>query len=290
MIKIENVIPFDFYKYDPDMDMNRYYNYSVKRKEKLIRGAKYMLNGRRIMNFHMPTYVYEIIALVNSVNGVELNSVVAKQVEGPDDVDAHFALTLKDCEILHVHYQPGLRLFSNNLNWKRVSSVLKTGKIKNFDFKNLGTYPVSRIDGTVRYMMVKIPNFYIENKNIHCIDFDRNYGYNDFVNRIHVITKANIIYKKDSFSKNILLFKKNEEVPFRILNKNFKGIQDDPDFHNCLYLEMQLKKPIKGLFSEDGYFGITSNILEGKKFNDVFEITFNDGIKTSEIRKFIKNN
>lgn len=61
---------------------------------------------------------YRCIAIINTVNGVEINAVVMKLLN--ENVNKQkFCLNRYDCRRLHIKYQEGLECFSNKLNFRK---------------------------------------------------------------------------------------------------------------------------------------------------------------------------
>lgn len=255
---------YDLYKYYPDIDNDRYYNYRVKKKNKLVKGAKYMLKGLECDGFEMPARVYQVVAIVNSVNDVVLDSVVMRQLKGFED-DTKFTLSRQDCQVLHIKYEPGLQLFPSGLRWKKYNDRIETGKTE-FIEEDMSTYPVSRIDGSIRHIIVKIDRFYIDGLNVVDSEKDKKYMIDSFLSALKVTSRGHLVSHRDAMSAGIQLYKKDEALPFRI-------IVDDTD---ALLVEIFLKKPAKGLTTEDGIIGIPPSLLSKKRITDLISITLDE--------------
>ena len=60
-----------------------------------IKGEKYALKGVSCEGFEMPEKVYELVAVHDKFDGIDLNSVIVKQISG--DQDKIFTLSKNDC-------------------------------------------------------------------------------------------------------------------------------------------------------------------------------------------------
>lgn len=261
---------YDLYKYYPDIDNDRYYNYRVKKKNKLIRGAKYMLKGLECDGFNMPIRVYQVVALVNDVNDVVLNSVVMRQLQGYSD-DTKFTLSRAECQVLHIKYEPGLQLFPAGMMWRRWSEKLETGKTV-FDENDMSTYPVSRIDGSIRHIILKIDRFRVDGSIVIDSITDKEIPIDTFLSSMRLTSKGNIVSLKDAVKNGLQFFKKDEAIPYRIIMPGDNGNADDQTSTDSMLIEAYLKKPAKGIHTDDGISGIPPHLLSGKTANDLFNI------------------
>lgn len=261
---------YDLYKYYPDIDNDRYYNYRVKKKNKLVRGAKYMLKGLECDGFGMPTRVYQVVALVKDVNDVVLNSVVMRQLQGNSD-DTKFTLSRAECQVLHIKYEPGLQLFPAGMMWKKWSDKIETGRTV-FNEADMSTYPVSRIDGNIRHVIIKIDRFRVDGSNVIDSVTDKEIPIDTFLSSMRLTSKGNIVSLKDAYSHGLQFFKKDESIPYRIIMPGDNGLEDDDTSTDSMFIEAYLKKPSRGIHTDDGISGIPPTLLKGKTVNDMFNI------------------
>lgn len=271
-MRINDFEAIDIYKIFPDIDNDRYYNYRPRKKNKLVKGAKYALKGLSCDGFEMPERVYQVVAIVNDVNDVVLNSVVMRQLEGLAD-DVKYSLNKTECQNLHIKYEPGLQLFPIEMNWKQCTDKRDTGKT-NFETNDMSTYPVSRIDGSIRYIILKINDFYIEDREVVNIKNDKRYPIEKFLSSIKISSKVYIKYGSNQLSKSNIFFMKTESIPFRILTEGYL----DNVSSESLYIELMTKKPSKNVYTIDGISGINPAALTNKSINDIFDITIDEFI------------
>lgn len=269
-MRIDNFEAFDIYKLFPDIDNDRYYNYRPRKKTKLIKGAKYALKGMSCDGFEMPERVYQVVALVHDVNDVVLNSVVMRQLEGLAD-DIKYSLNKTECQTLHIKYEPGLQLFPMEMNWKRHTERISSGRTK-FEKDDMSTYPVSRIDGNIRYIVIKLNDFNIEGREIVNINNDKRYSIENFLPSLKITSKDFITFASDPSKKTNIFYMKTESVPFRIFSGGYlDNVSDDG-----LYVELLTKKPTKNVYTLDGISGINPGSIRNKTINDIFEITLDE--------------
>ena len=74
---------------------------SLKTKSKC--GSKEVIKG------------YKVVKFFYTINDIETNALVLKQIYGPQS--QIYTLNIHDCRKLHIKYEPGLEVFSMNLNW-----------------------------------------------------------------------------------------------------------------------------------------------------------------------------
>ena len=258
---------FDLYEFFPDIDNDRYYNYRVRKKNKLIRGAKYMLKGLECDGFQMPARVYQVVALVNTVNDVVLDSVVMRQLKGFED-DTKYTLTKQECQVLHIKYEPGLQLFPAKMIWKKYNDRIESGRTA-FDENDMSTYPISRIDNTIRHVILKIDRFQVDGNYVIDVEKDKRHYIDTFLSSMRITSKGNLVSHRDAINVGMQLFKKEESLPFRLVIGDHiaNGLTD-----GSLYVEIYLKKPSKGRYTEDGITGIPPNLLVNKKVTDLFNV------------------
>ena len=264
---------YDLYKYYPDVDNDRYYNYHVRKKNKLIRGAKYMLKGLECDGFDMPARVYQVVALVNSIHDVVLDSVVMRQLSGFDN-DVKFTLSKQECQVLHVKYEPGLQLFPAGMRWKKWNERAEERPMTVFDPEDLSTYATSRIDGNIRHIILKIDRFHVEgNYVIDNEQENKSWTIDRFIAALKVTSKNPLVKFKDALSNGMMFYKKDELIPYRIIMpEDSYAVSSSMTTSESLFIELYLKKPTRGLSTEDGITGIPPRVLVSKSARELFNI------------------
>lgn len=95
---------------------NKLFTAYRKNSNRFIVGSDYALFNKKIDGFEQGERIYKCFGYVNRLNGIDIDSVVMKQVGGEDSTI--FSLTRDDCEMLKINYEQGLCLFPSNMNWE----------------------------------------------------------------------------------------------------------------------------------------------------------------------------
>ena len=232
---------------------------------KFIKGEKYALSGVSCEGFEMPEKVYELVGIHDEYDGININSVIVKQISG--DQDKIFTLSKNDCACMGIEYENGLQLVPKYLNWRRVKEIIP------FDSSNLGTTPLSDIDNTIRYALVKIN------------------GFKDYVDG-YVLTPSGKIIKEEQFEKSLkitcnepfvygngVVLRENTPLdieivyPEELLYKYGNFISDD----DTIYVLIKLTKNVENVIKTfDGLTGVERVYLDGFNPNDHFEISWDE--------------
>jgi hypothetical protein len=264
--KIENrfVLPKELFEMVDFTNMG-VVNEPKKFVPKFVKGEKYALSGVSCEGFEMPEKVYELVGIHDEYDGININSVIVKQISG--DQDKIFTLSKNDCACMGIEYENGLQLFPKYLNWRRVKEIIP------FDSSNLGTTPLSDIDNTIRYALVKIN------------------GFKDYVDG-YVLTPSGKIIKEEQFEKSLkitcnepfvygngVILRENTPLdieivyPEELLYKYGNFISDD----NTIYVLIKLTKNVENVIKTfDGLTGVERVYLDGFNPNDHFEISWDE--------------
>lgn len=97
---------------------------TTRQKRNLVVGQIYSLKGVNCDGFEMKEKEYKVIAFVDSLHGISIDSVIMKQVGGDED-GLKFTLTKADCVNLNIEFQNGLELFPINLGWTKPKRILE---------------------------------------------------------------------------------------------------------------------------------------------------------------------
>ena len=236
---------------------------------KFIEGENYALQGVACDGFEMETKIYKLIKVVDDFYGTNINSVIVKQIAGEQGII--FTLSKNDCEYHGIEYEKGLQLFPKTLNWVRVKDKIP------FDKNNLATTPVSDVDNTVRFILLRLDGFkdyldgYILTPSGHLI------GEKHFMDTLRITTKEPIVYGNgyvinDKTNLDIqLVYPKN--LVFN--HANFISSED------TIFVMIKLKREYISLvnsefISIDGCFGVEPKYLDGLCPNEFFEISWDE--------------
>jgi hypothetical protein len=235
-----------------------------------IKGEKYSLKGVSCDGFEMKEKIYELIDTIDTYGGVEIESVIVKQVAG--ESGTIFTLSKNDCDSIGIEYQQGLQLFPKSLPWVRVVEDV------DFDSHNLSTTPTSIIDGTIRYVLLKIDGFkdymdgYVLTPSGKLIKEEL------FEASVRVLAKEPVVYG------NGAILKENKPLPIRIVKPN-TSVFNHGNFissDNEVFILIVLKSNITPeVTSFDGYFGVNPIYFNGLNPNEYFTIMWDEfGAKT----------
>lgn len=218
-----------------------------------IEGEKYALKGTPCEGFEMPTKIYELVAVHDKFNDIDINSIIVKQISG--DNSKIFTLSKNDCQHIGIEYEPGLQLFPKDMKWELVKDVVP------FNPHDLSTTPLSSIDNKIRNIVVKIN------------------GFQDYRNG-YIITPNGKLIKEERF-KSTFQFRSNEPfgkmqglVPIEIVypknvvfnHGNF--ISED----NSIYIKLSLNGGKRHLISE----GVDRNEVKAFDPNEHFIISWDE--------------
>ena len=231
---------------------------------KFVKGEKYALSGVSCEGFEMPEKVYELVGVHDEYDGININSVIVKQISG--DQDKIFTLSKNDCACMGIEYENGLQLFPKYLNWRRVKDIVP------FNSSNLGTTPLSDIDNTIRYALVKIN------------------GFKDYIDG-YVLTPSGKLIKEEQFEKSLritcnepfvygngVVTKENTALdieivyPEGLLYKYGNFISDN----DTIYVLIKLAKKVNLNDTIDGLTGVERVYLDGFNPNDHFDISWDE--------------
>jgi hypothetical protein len=235
-----------------------------------IVGEKYALKGTSCEGFEMPEKVYELVAVHDEFEGVNINSLIVKQVSG--DQDKIFTLSKNDCEHIGIKYENGLQLFPKHLKWRRVKEVVP------FNPNNLGTTPRSDIDNTIRYILLKLNGFKDYADGYVVTPSGKLIKEKQFENTLRITSNEPIVYEQPTAKFDGLKFEENKpfniEIAYpSILNYNHGNFISSED---TVYVLIKLVQPLVGPSLIDGHSGVERVNLEGFNPNDHFTISWDE--------------
>ena len=237
----------------------------------LIEGETYSLQGVSCDGFDMKEKVYKVIKIVNDFYDVPINSVIVKQIKG--DMGKIYTLSKNDCLHHNIEYEEGLQIFPKSLPWVRVKESVP------FDPYNLGTTPLSEIDNTIRYIVLKLKGFKDYTDGYILTPSEHKVKENDFINSLRKTPTNPIIYGNGTvIQENIKLRTKIVYPKTKTFNHgNF--ITSDNEIYVLITLVKRLPKE-NNPSSIDSYigelFGIEKKYLENINPNNLFNIAWNE--------------
>lgn len=268
----EYVIPFfsDILKHTP--------SHEEEIKPFFVVGDVYKLSGADCDDFIMPEKEYELVAVLENVNDIILDSVVMRQISG--DISTIFSLTKLDCKNLNIDFQRGLQIFPKNLNWEHKTSEHTTTQHEGeyvFDSSLLRTYPCNYADKTIHKMTIKISGFSCNTTSVgNMILKTPNQIMStegSLLKRLVIKTKRNIGVASDT---NTASFPKDREIFYKCITNQVSRLHrgsDIIDEDGCIYLELCLERRKHGT---DTAIGVNPEILGDASFADLFDIFIED--------------
>lgn len=234
-------------------------------------GEKYELSGISCEDFTMPKKVYELVKTINSVDGVKMDSVVMKQIDG--DKSTIFSLTKADCQKLNIPFSQGLQIFPKNMGWNKIDNNKKLIEQKptniEFDSTNLSTYPVCYNDKLIHFVVIKLSGFNVLNCNTmvtpngHCVDI------REFFTTLKITTKRDIGNAHD-FGNTFI--QKNSCIKHKVVTSNISRCNKFShlvDASGCIFIELSFET----LYGNT-ILGIHPSSFENLSFDDFFTVTY----------------
>jgi hypothetical protein len=242
---------------------------SEKFSPKFIEGENYSLKGVSCDGFEMEEKVYKLVKVVDDFYGTSINSVIVKQISGEQGIV--FTLSKNDCDYHGIEYEKGLQLFPKNLPWTRVKEKIP------FDKNNLSTTPVSDIDNTIRFILLRLDGFkdyldgYVLTPSGHLITEKH------FIDTIRVTSKEPIVFGNgfvinDNTNLDIELV-----YPKNLLFNHANFISSEDTIFVMIRLKMEYGNAQHGYYdSIDRCFGVEPKYLEGINPTEFFEISWDE--------------
>lgn len=280
----EYIIPFfsNVLKHEPTNEK--------RAKPFFVIGDRYKLSGADCDDFTMPEKEYELVAVLDKVNDIILESVVMKQVSG--DNGTIFSLTKLDCKNLKIDFQRGLQIFPKNLNWEHQTTEITDNneeEVYEFDSSLLRTYPRNYHDKAIHLMTIKISGFRIHTLSsgqtiIHAPNnvMSTEQG---FLGRLSVKTIRPI-----GVASNIenASFPQDWSINYRCITSQVSRLHRGShiiDEDGCMFLELNLERINRRTNSK---VGIDPEIFGDASFNDVFEVSIADYLKGTTLEDYAR--
>ena len=229
-----------------------------------IEGEKYALKGVCCDGFDMETKVYKIIKVVDEFCGEKIDSLIVKQVSGNQDII--FTLSKNDCKYHDIEFENGLQLFPKNLPWIKVRDEIE------FNPHNLATTPLSEIDNTVRYCLLKLNGFEDFSDGYIVTPSGNILKEGHFFNTLEITPIEPIVYG------NGTIINDKEQLNIKIVYPN-NSLFNHGNFissNNEIYILITFSKYSPKCKNRDGHFGIESKYLEGINPNEFFKISWDE--------------
>lgn len=235
-------------------------NEQIDNKNKFMKGGKYAL--RNI--FGEITDLYELVGVVDKLNGINVNYVIMKSL---DENDKGFTLSEHDCQQIGIEYQEGLSPFPKTMNWDRVIEQV------DFDKNDLSTTPRSIIDETIRYVAFVLHGFEDYSDGYILSPSGKLVKEESFLKSFRVINNEPIVYNKDSHLKEGNELKREIVKPTNFIFNHGNFISD----RNEIYVVVELKQfKYNSNTNSGGFYGVNPIYVKGMNPNDMFSISWDE--------------
>lgn len=213
-------------------------------------GKLYGLQGQSCDDFEMPINVFMCKGVVREYHGITLDVVIMKHVEGEEG--QIFSLTRSDCNLLGIEYEPRLQVFPIDFNWIPIEHQ----DIREYTPNNLGTYKPSPKTNTIQQMHLFMrlvrpcskTHLYTPNDSLIPIDL--------FLNSL-------------SISFNDINLRQTYQIIVKpLLTRGVNSSFFDTDRGGVNFMVF--------FTSKSSVDGINPAILEGKSFDDLFTVSWQE--------------
>jgi len=243
-------------------------------------GEKYELSGISCEDFTMPKKVYELVKTINSVDGVKMDSVVMKQIDG--DKSTIFSLTKADCKKLDIPFSQGLQIFPKNMGWNKIDNNKKLIEQKptniEFDSTNLSTYPVCYNDKLIHFVVIKLSGFNVLNSNTIFTPHGHFVNIKDFFDTLTITTKRDI---GNAYDFGNTFIQKSSHIKYKVVTSNVSRcnrFSNLVDASGCVFIELSFETQYDNMI-----LGIHPSSFENLSFDDFFSVTYvHNDIKLSD--------
>lgn len=229
----------------------------------IVKGEIYSLQSPSFDGIEMEKKVYKVLGIVFKYHGVDINSVIVKQISGTESTV--FEINRLIAKELGVQYEPKIFLLPLNLNWQHEECPLD---MNNFNVNDLSTYPSQ--NGYINYIILKLKGF-------------------SAYRNTHIITPNGKLMDKLQFISNLkchYIFDVDEEGPIQIGDTaKFEIITEE------IYDLLGHKEDNKPTYSSrQGYLcdpngdiwiridlvgkGVKTSTLQNKNINDLFRFSW----------------
>lgn len=220
--------------------------------------------------------VYKLEKIIHNDN---FHTVVMSHIQG--DLGHKRMMGKDQCDMFGIEYKKGLMVFpATGIAWRQYDP-----DYKEFDNKDLSTYPTSLMEGakdTIRYMILKLSGF----KRLSDESIIQTPGGDYLDLELFVVSLRVSIKEKISGIGIYPGFEKGEDIPWSIITDDFRGSEkidkdDVIDTDGNIYLIIRVAKEESG---------ISPLSLAGKRAGDVFEVSWDasfgirrDGQEVAEV-------
>ena len=182
---------------------NTTYTHDIKTlKQTYIPGQVYSIQGKNCDGFSVAKRFYKIIHVFKTLFDVPINSLVVRQIAGPQSTI--WTLSRNDCDKLNIQYYPHLQLFPISMNWFYEPEYDDKEMIKNNNEKTQEQEIISK---------------YYDKMLIKLNGFKYNDYFNTIYNTLHNDKQQPIMFDEQEFKRRLQIFLNDRSLKFMIVNK-----------------------------------------------------------------------
>ena len=172
-------------------------------KPPYIPGQVYSIQGKNCDGFSVAKRFYKIIHVFKTLFDVPINSLVVRQIAGPQSTI--WTLSRNDCDKLNIQYYPHLQLFPISMNWFYEPEYDDKEMIKNNNEKTQEQEIISKYYDKI---LIKLNGFKY-----------RDYFHTTIYNTLHNDKQQPIIFDEQEFKRRLQIFLNDRSLKFRIVSK-----------------------------------------------------------------------
>lgn len=243
------------------------FNYERLNAPTFVKGEHYTLQGKSCDGFEMESKEYELVGVLDKFEDVDIDSVIVKQISDNDGFI--FTLSKNDAASIGIEYEEGLQLLPKKLQWKRVLEEVA------FNPNDLSTTPRSKIDNTVRYVVLEIKGFEYYRNGYVISPSGKVVPIYMITNTLTVIAKQPIIYgngfvidKGTRLTECCTIHPANVSFPYGGFLTENKSIY--------VIIQLGMMLPSKRLTTIDYKCGVEPHYLKGLSPTDIFDIMWDE--------------
>jgi len=252
-------------------------------------GEVYSIGSESVEGVEFEKSYFIVCGVVDEYKGCKINSLILREVtideEGKiSDCVNHcgrkkFSIPPSMCKQFGIKYMPGFELWPMNSGFKHVD--LNKLNIKDINYANMSTYPTSKIDGTIRKILLELHGFSSYNASHIITPTGAMIPTDDFISSLTIFARQNI-----STDNGCAGFRIGDKFPFKIVSRKkgdeWSSICDEK--HN-IYVKVYLSQKSLNAATSDGKIGIAQTALEGKDIDDIIGVKWDESSDENNINQ-----
>ena len=270
-----------------DVDVEMLSDNKKRKTTDFLIGNIYSLGSESVEGVEFKKLYFVICGVIGDYKGHPINSLIVREVsidengKVTDNANSSgrrkFSIPPSMCKLFGIKYSPGYEIWPMNSGFEHVDLSNIGKQNKEINYGDMSTYPVSRIDGTIRKIILELHGFSSFNTSHIITPTGAMIPTNDFTSSLTIFARQNI-----STDNGCAGFKIGESFPFRIVVRpnNESGICDEN--HN-IYIEVNLTRKSLNKNTEDGLIGVSHTSLDGKDIDDIISVKWDESTDENNI-------